>query len=542
MMTPEEKLVAARCRLMTREPWYGHMAMMITWKKSDMNWVDDEAARSIGIKIASTGEITAYWYQDWVERMSLKQIYGTIEHMINHLVRLHPVRAGEHEKAPWNIATDMAVNGSANSPHIGYKDENGKTVLPCSYDVSKGSDTWTIPNYDDALVFADKKGIGVDNVKPHGDSLVFVPNDWPSDESAEFYYEKLIEQFGDDGQQGQQGQQCDGEGQDQCQTCGGSGQAPDDEDGDEDQQGQGQGQGQDDDQQGQGQGQGQGQDDDQQGQGGGGGQPQGECSDSSGESDGQGSGSPCPDCQGTGKEGGQSGGNGQAKHNYGPFQNNAVDDHSTWTQSDISHDEARQLVHDMVKEATDKSQGHTPGHLAQAIDELKKPIVRWREILRQIIGTHVGNRRKTYARRNRRYDIWGIKGISHHAAATVSVIIDTSGSIGTKELEQFFGEIEAISYRAKVNVLQWDHAFQGFDQYRRGDWKKITANGRGGTDMAAPVKWLEENGQVADLQIMLTDGYCNWPAPREYPMVFCITTDNTSEPEWGVSIRMKITE
>ncbi len=137
-------------------------------------------------------------------------------------------------------------------------------------------------------------------------------------------------------------------------------------------------------------------------------------------------------------------------------------------------------------------------------------------------------------------------GISHHAAATCTVIVDTSGSVGSKELEQFFGEIDSISSRAKVHVLQWDHAFQGYADYRRGDWKKFKVNGRGGTDMAQPVKWLMENGMISDVTVMLTDGYCNYVGAEEvqFPFITVITTPEgtTDGPKYGHCVRMKVNE
>ena len=191
----------------------------------------------------------------------------------------------------------------------------------------------------------------------------------------------------------------------------------------------------------------------------------------------------------------------------------------------------------MVQNAITKNQGSIPGHLLDAVQALGKPIVRWRELLRRYLGQHVGNRRPTLARRPRRNDMFGVKGISHHAAATVNVIIDTSGSIGQHELSKFFAEIDAISSRAKTTVLQWDHSFQGYSQYRRGNWKQFKVSGRGGTDMAAPYKWLEDNGKLADVQVMLTDGYCNWAESKGYPVITCITTDQPS-PGWGHIVRL----
>lgn len=226
----------------------------------------------------------------------------------------------------------------------------------------------------------------------------------------------------------------------------------------------------------------------------------------------------------------------------GSFAGQILDDHSVWSQSDVSQDEARQIVKDVVDQATQKCQGHSPGHLAEAINSLSKPVVRWRELLRHYLGKHVGSQRSTYSRRNRRHDWFGMPGISHHAAARVNVIVDTSGSIGQRELEQFFAEIDAISARAKTTILQWDHAFQGFGQYRRGDWKKFSVKGRGGTDMAAPVQWLIDNKLIADVQVMLTDGYCNYlnDSRVNFPFITVITTPEgtTSGPDYGHVVRM----
>jgi predicted metal-dependent peptidase len=221
-----------------------------------------------------------------------------------------------------------------------------------------------------------------------------------------------------------------------------------------------------------------------------------------------------------------------------------LDDHSTWDQSDVSEDEARQIVRDVTRQAGDKSIGSVPGHLKEILKALDTPVVRWREILRNLIGTYVGNKRLTYARRNRRYNRFGVPGVSHHKAATLSIVVDTSGSVSSRMLEKFFAEIEAVAYRARISVLQWDHAFQGYGRYRRGDWKKIDVRGRGGTDMAAPVAWLEEQGLIGDACVMLTDGIVSgYPPQRPYPMIFCLayTGDNKSfkVPEWGNIIEIK---
>ena len=292
-MSEVDKLVNARCRLITKEPFYGHITMSIEWKEHGFPNIDDDNAKSIGFRINSVGEIQALYYPEWAERHSLKHIYGTIEHAINHLIRLHTVRCGSRIKQAWGIATDMAVNGNKQNPHIGYREDDGSIVLP------------------------DEK-------------MIFVPKSWEDNQTAEWYYEKIMSEAG-------QGKNKDGQ--------------PD---------------------------------------------PNVEC--------------------------------GNCKENefqYGQFEGVSLDDHEVWQQSEISQDDARQIVSDMVKDAASKSQGHVPGHLIDAVEALNKPIVRWREILRRYLGTHVGNRRRTWSRRDRRFSKqFGKKGTSHHAASTVVVLVD----------------------------------------------------------------------------------------------------------------------
>lgn len=473
-----DKLMKARCRLMTREPWYGHIAMSMVWIPSNMPWLP-ERRRTMGVRIVNGGEVQCLYYPPFVESMTVKETFAVIQHEIEHIVRLHCLRVSHRDPDGWNIAADMTVNGPRNKPRIGYHESSTSEVIV-----------------------------------PLKGNIIWIPEDWPQDGTSELFYDKLEKQQkklgptcpncgrphkkkggkGKDNDPGQSGQ--GGKGKDKSQQAG--------------QSGQGQGSG---DEQGDDQGQGGGQ---------GGGQNQ-----SGGNEPGT-----CPSC-GQKEDG---------TYSYGGVSGQAVDDHSVWNQTDVSQDEARQVVKDMVDQATAKCQGNVPGHLAEAIKELAKPVVKWRELLRQYLGKHVGNQRKTYSRRNRRHDQFGMPGISHHAAATVNVVVDTSGSIGTKELEQFFGEIEAISSKAKVNVLQWDHAFQGWAVYRRGDWRKFKVHGRGGTDMAQPVQWLIDNKLVADVQVMLTDGVCNYLPGHlvQFPFITVITTPEgtTNDPPYGHTVRM----
>lgn len=426
-----ERLMNARCRLMTRAPWYGHIAMSMNWIPSEMSW-SAENNRTMGVRIVNGGDIECLYYRPFVDSQSIEQLFATIQHEIEHIVRVHCIRINHRQPTPWNIVCDMTVNGSRQNPNIGYRDlANNKLILPLD------------------------------------GNIVWVPSEWKTGCTAEQYYDMLEKQFG-----------CGHT----CPQCGKS------------------------------MGGGRGSGNTRRGQNG---EGNSECSQCGQKDDGQ--------------------------YHFGEFSGKVVDDHSVWNQSDVSEDEARQVIKDIVDVANEKHPGSTPGHLLEAIEALGKPVIRWRELLRHYLGKHVGNQRKTYSRRNRRRDWFGVAGISHHAASDVCVIVDTSGSIGQWELQQFFAEIDAISSRAKVNILQWDADFQGYSKYRRGDWKHFKLAGRGGTNMAAPIEWLIQNRLVADVQIMLTDGYTGWaPSHRvNFPFITVITTPETVGPEYGTTVRMK---
>lgn len=449
-----DKLMDARCRLMMREPWYGHIAMSMVWIPSQMQWIP-EPQRTMGVRIVNAGEVQCIYYPPFVESLSITELYAIVQHEIEHIVRVHCLRIGDRDLMAWNIACDMTINGRKDNPRIGYPDpDTGKLMMPMA------------------------------------DKIVWIPKDWAEDSTAEDFYELIMKNAK------------------KVPVCGCCGQPQKSKS--EDQEGNGQGQGE-----------GEGEGEDQEGQGGGQGDQEGE---------GQGGGS-CPKC----------GSEISNEYRYGQYGGTALDNHEVWQQSDVSEDEARQVIKDMTDQATQKCQGHAPGHLSEALKSLGKPVVRWRELLKHYLGRHVGNRRVTFSRRNRRHDNFGTPGISHHAAATVNVIVDTSGSVSGKELEQFFAEIDAISSKATTYILQWDHAFQGWQKYRRGDWKRFKVNGRGGTDMAAPMQWLMDNQKVADVQVMLTDGECNWKDAKEigFPVITVITTDSDG-PKYGHVVRMKV--
>lgn len=407
MSTESDRLCAARCRLMTLEPWYGSFAMSIHWQESTR-------LPTLGVRYLADGSAECLWNPEFVGKLSVEQMYGIVKHEIEHLVRLHPLRGRSLDHELYNVACDMCING-----HKGQR-----------------------------IAYAGPPVV----VPPDG---CWMKDEWPEDQTAEEVYERLLKES----QSPKKGKGKSGKGQ------------------------KGQGQGQ----KGKGQ-KGKGQNQDEQ------------------EGEGGGSGEPDPD-------------------------NPGFDSHGAWGDSagEVSEDEVRQVMARLCQQAKERAQGHQPGHLDAAIEALGKPKVKWRELLRRFVGRNCGNKRKTYCRRDRRRDVFGLPGVSHHAASRLSVIMDTSGSTcGDREL--FFTELEEVTQHTVVNVLQWDAAFQGFTPtYRRNDWKKFTMKGNGGTGhFHEAYEWLAKNRVLGDAVVFFTDGEMgdsDWPKPA-VPTVSVITTDH----------------
>lgn len=236
----------------------------------------------------------------------------------------------------------------------------------------------------------------------------------------------------------------------------------------------------------------------------------------------------------------------QPKKGQKVIKGTTVDDHSVWDKSEVGEDEARQAVKDMVDQATKKA-GSAPGHLVDAIKELQDPKVNWKYILKQFCGRCLGGKRKTYARRNRRWDMFGIPGKSNHSTVPLLIGVDVSGSVAgsPRMLEQFFTEIEQMSHQFKITLALWDAKVQmPATRYHRGDWRKIKAFGGSGTNPIFFFEYLKEQRLLHNVIIILTDGEFGgqWPEPVNTPTLWAIATNRPGSVKvpWGQVVEVEL--
>lgn len=460
-----DRMMSARCRLITKYAFYGCIAAMFRW----IPVYDKSKVKTMGVAIVDA-EVYCFYNVPWCNTLTTQQLMGVIKHEVEHIVKLHPLRLGSRHPRNWNIATDSIINGKIGSPRI----EEINTIH--------------------------------EKFQEYGKSIIFMPNEVDDNITSEEMYEWYItnqQKFP------------------QCQKCGGHHPQPDpnkkkdkkgsgkgdkkDKDGKGDKGDKGEG--------GDKEGKGEGDHGDKEGKKGCGGDKDGDAchGDKKGKGGGKGEKDEKSDtdpddpwADDDDEEGGCT-----------------LDDHGMWGMSNTSEDEAKQLVRDMVKHGL--SAGDAPNHLTEDIKRLEKPRVSWRNELHQWIGRHVGNKRRTYARIPRKKEnAFGLKGISSHARIALTILVDTSGSVDSERLKVFFSEIESISMAFKIVIIEFTWAANGHYTYRKGDWKKIKVKDRGGTNFDAALNYMEQNNLVGKINIMLTDGECTIPAERKYPMLWAI--------------------
>jgi len=185
----------------------------------------------------------------------------------------------------------------------------------------------------------------------------------------------------------------------------------------------------------------------------------------------------------------------------------------------------------------------------RTVADLLEPQVDWREVLREFITTHcTGSDYATYNRPNRRSMHTGIyfpSGVSEQVDELV-VAIDTSGSIGQRELSLFLSEIKSICetvHPKKLRVLYWDTEVCRAEEYEMHDLHTLTDStkpeGGGGTAVNCVTSYLADNNISPQAAIMLTDGYLwgGW-GTWSCPTLWCVL-DSGKVSECGKTVHIK---
>jgi predicted metal-dependent peptidase len=198
-------------------------------------------------------------------------------------------------------------------------------------------------------------------------------------------------------------------------------------------------------------------------------------------------------------------------------------DHATWADFDDLSEPDKKLMQKQVEhqlkdaaETTMKKQGNIPGECKELIDRLfhvEPAKFDWKQYLRRFVGnSSIVYTRKLRRKYNKRYaENPGLKiKFKNH----ILVGIDTSGSVNTDELKEFYNELHHMSKTGhKITIAQCDTSLNSVKEFNpKKDWEIV---GRGGTSFQPVIDHFNELKGTYTALIYLTDGEAS--PPRNCP-------------------------
>jgi len=179
----------------------------------------------------------------------------------------------------------------------------------------------------------------------------------------------------------------------------------------------------------------------------------------------------------------------------------------------LSPDEVERRVERKVADAfvvakTARAAGTVPAALERLVEEILKPKVDWRRLLREKLRAFIGSDYlPSWHKLNKKLP--GLRpGKRYVEASDIVALIDTSGSIDEKTLQQFVSEVFAVARATgrKVVVIPWDaRAYEPFEVRGYEDLSKVKIRGGGGTVIAPALRAAEKLMRPTTKIVILSD-------------------------------------
>ena len=193
-----------------------------------------------------------------------------------------------------------------------------------------------------------------------------------------------------------------------------------------------------------------------------------------------------------------------------------------------------------------RTEGKLPGAIEEVVNSAHVSLLDWRELLRRYLMDSAKSD-YSWSAPNRRFIDSGLylPSIRSEGMETLAVIIDTSGSLPTNTLGDFWSELREIAFEIqpeRVIVLQVDTDVRDYAEYSAFDLpEEITAHGRGGTDFRPGFDWLDEQGVQPAVCLYFTDMECSrYPETEpDFPVLWInwdVPPSGSNREPWGERI------
>ena len=227
------------------------------------------------------------------------------------------------------------------------------------------------------------------------------------------------------------------------------------------------------------------------------------------------------------EEGGGGGGGGEP-----------LDGHE-WDEAQSMSDKDKEEVAKEIEQALRQGSmlvGKMGGNVSREIGDMLVPKVDWREALRDFVKTAMqGKDKTTWKRLHKRYIASDLIMPSSYSEKVggIAIGVDTSGSIGGEELNQFLSEVKSICDEVspeQIDLMYWDTHVASRETYRDNELADLVTTtkpaGGGGTEPACVPKFMKKHDMKPECLIILTDGYIPNQDPSDWaiesPVLWCI--------------------
>lgn len=248
---------------------------------------------------------------------------------------------------------------------------------------------------------------------------------------------------------------------------------------------------------------------------------------------------------------GSSGGSLQVEIGNETFESETLDEHDF--DEKLTPEQAKEMSEKIDRALREGGMlaGRLGAKIPRVIGDLLQPKIDWKEVLRDFVTSATkGKDEFTWRRMNKRHlanDIY-LPSIEDESVGEIIVAIDTSGSIGSRELNEFASELASICETVspeRVRVLWWDTAVHG-EQVFQDNYQSIASllkpKGGGGTRVSCVSEWLKKNPKInAECVIVFTDGYLESEIKWQIntPTLWLVTQNSAFRAPTGKQIRME---
>lgn len=186
----------------------------------------------------------------------------------------------------------------------------------------------------------------------------------------------------------------------------------------------------------------------------------------------------------------------------------------------------RQVLINQAKNIA-KTRGVLSSGLARLIDDFTKPVVDWREVLRNFISEKV-KIETNWKKPKRRFlaDNIYLPSLSGEKLGRITIAVDCSGSVDDILLKKFASEIQGIRdslYPSKIDVIYFENKVFNPQTFEENEELILKAKGGGGTAFSPMFKHVNKQDETPLCVIVLTDLECDdYGEAPGYPVLWCV--------------------